>query len=114
MKLLIIEDDVAMCRVIRSVVAGLAAEIRECSNGMDALAVYGSYGPDFVLMDADIRDFDGIAMTQRIKVFHAAARIIVLTTYDDAALRDALRSAGASGCVLKEDLFDLIGLLGAS
>jgi hypothetical protein len=40
MKLLIIEDNTGVRRVIRSLVASVAGEICECADGADALALY--------------------------------------------------------------------------
>src|SRR5437879_925405 len=113
MKLLIVEDNASVRRLIRSIVANRADEIHECADGVDALTAYSAYLPDFVLMDISMKGLDGITATRQIKAAHAAAKIIIVTDYDEAALREAARSAGACGYVLKENLFEVDRLLGA-
>jgi len=64
-----------------------------------------------VLMDIEMNGLDGITATRRIKAAHPAAKIIIVTNYDDPALREAARNAGACGYVLKENLFEVSSLL---
>src|SRR5947209_1964835 len=102
MKLLIIDDNASVRRVIRGIVASFADEIHECADGMDALAAYIAHTPDLVLMDIAMKKLDGIAATKQIRLAHPAAKIIIVTDYDDLALREVARSAGACGYVPKE------------
>ena len=53
------------------------------------------------------------AATRMITEVDPAARIIIVTNYDGADLREAARLAGACGYVLKEDLFEVRRLLEA-
>ena len=46
MKLLIVEDNAAVRRVIRKTVADLADDIAECGDGAEALAAYARFYPD--------------------------------------------------------------------
>ena len=110
-KLLIIEDNPAVRRVIRSIVTSLAEEIYECADGVDALAAYLAQHPDFVLMDIAMSRLDGIAATRQILAADPEAKVIIVTNYDEADLREAARAAGACGYVLKENLFEVQRLL---
>ncbi len=65
MKLLIVDDNASVRRVIRGIVASLADDIHECADGEDALAAYIAHSPDFVLMDIAMEKLDGIAATNR-------------------------------------------------
>ena len=40
-----------MRRLLRTLLVGLAEQIRECHDGAVALAAYETYRPDWVLMD---------------------------------------------------------------
>ena len=40
-----------------------------------------------------------------------AARIVLVSDYDDAAMRESARHAGACGYVLKDNLLEVKGLL---
>jgi two-component system chemotaxis response regulator CheY len=113
MRLLIVDDNPGIHRVIKSVVSDLADEIFDCTEGPKALAAYLEYQPDFVLMDFAMAEVDGITATRAITEMDPAANIIIVTNYDGADLREAARLAGARGYVLKEDLFEVRRLLEA-
>src|SRR5438270_7894846 len=101
MTVLIVEDNASVRRLIGRIVASVASEIHECEDGAAALAAYLEYRPDFVLMDIEMKELDGITATLRITTACPAANIIMVTNYDDAELREAARDAGACGYVLK-------------
>ena len=112
MKLLIVEDNIAIRQLLRSMIEPLANEIDECAGGGDAVALYASEHPDFVLMDIDLLgEMNGIAATRKIRAFDGDAKIIIVTNYDQTDLRAEASKAGACGYVLKENLFDVLKLL---
>lgn len=111
MIVLIVEDNERMRQTVRSFVGDLADEIYECDDGAEALAAYDEHHPDWVLMDVQMRDVDGITATREIKTAHPEARIAIVSGYDDVELREAADLAGACAYVLKEEMLDLRLLL---
>lgn len=111
MKLLIVEDNAAVRQMMAGMVAELATETYECADGEDAMAAYETHRPDVVLMDIAMPHLNGILATRQIRAFDPAARVIIVTSYDEADLREAAAGAGAVGYVLKENLLDLRRLL---
>jgi len=111
MKILIVDNDRGIRRLMTSMLAPLAPEVAECGDGADALAAFEAHRPDVVLMDIGMRRLDGIAATAVIVAAHPAARVVIVTNYDDPDLRQAASQAGACGYVLKEDLIELVPLL---
>jgi len=111
MNVLIVEDSGPMRRLIKEIVSGLADEVHECGDGADALAAYVLHRPDFVLMDIRMDLVDGIQATRRIKAADPAARVIIVTDYDQADLREGARQAGACAYVVKENLLELVRFL---
>ena len=75
----------------------------EASNGLEAVDKAARFQPTVVLMDIRMPELDGLEATRRILAADAAARVLILTTFDlDEYIYEALR-AGASGFVLKDD-----------
>ena len=111
MKLMIVEDNPKMRRLIKSVVLDLAEAVYECGDGCDAFEAYVQYRPDWVLMDIEMQRMDGLAATRQITAAYPHARICIVTSYHDANTRAAAHRAGACAYVLKEDLYDVRAVL---
>jgi CheY-like chemotaxis protein len=111
MNVLIVEDNERMRCMIRSIVADLEGETHECSDGSAALTAYAEHRPDLVLMDVKMKEMDGITATRQIKESFPEARIMIVSDYDDQALRLAARDAGASEYIVKERLHELCRIL---
>lgn len=111
MKVLIVEDNPAMRRMIRRVIAQVAGDICECGDGVTAYSLYSELRPDWVLMDIELGVVNGLAVTRQIKRDYPDASIIIVTNYNDAQLRNIAFQAGAYDYVLKENLHQLEKLL---
>lgn len=107
MKLLIVEDNPEMRRMLRRILTGVADEVTECEDGNAAHAAYQQMQPDWVLMDIEMKTLDGIAATRQIVATWPDARVVIVTNHDHQALRTAAAEAGACGYVLKENLLEL-------
>ena len=113
MNILIVEDNEQMRRMIRTLTSDLAEQVFECDNGAGALEAYSEHHPDWVLMDIDLPEVDGISATRQIVSADPGARVMIVTNYDDAILRETARSAGACEYVVKENLVEIRRLLAA-
>lgn len=111
MKVLLVDENSAVRGVIRQLVAFPGIHVQECTDGANAIAAYAANQADFVVMDVGSKDPDGIAATKQIKAMNPAARIILISDYDDAVLRESARHAGACGYVLKDNLLEIGSLL---
>lgn len=111
MKMLIVEDNAVMRRLLRSLVVNLAEEIHECTDGSQALAAYRQFLPDWVLMDIEMPELDGLETTRQLLAAFPAARVVIVTQHDSAKFRDAAQHAGAYGFVSKENLLGLPALI---
>jgi DNA-binding NarL/FixJ family response regulator len=102
----LVSDDQSMVRAgFRLLLSGEADidVVAEASNGLEAVEKAARFRPTVVLMDIRMPELDGLQATRRIIAADAAARILILTTFDlDEYVYEALR-AGASGFVLKDD-----------
>jgi len=111
LKLLIVDDNAEVRSMIRRFISDLAAEIREADDGAKAFDAYAAFRPDWVLMDIEMKHTNGIAATARIRAAHPQAKVVIVTSHNDDQLRARATEAGARGYVLKENLFDLRGML---
>jgi two-component system response regulator DegU len=100
-----------MRRLLGRVVSDLVSLVVECEDGAAALAAYEQHRPDWVLMDIEMQQTDGITATHDIMQVFPEARVVIVSKYDDERLRAAARTAGAWGYVCKENLLALRALL---
>jgi two-component system response regulator DegU len=107
MKVLIVDDSSRMREMMRRYLPADAGEICECEDGIDALACYENFLPDWVLMDWEMKRMNGLKATKKIVGKFPEAKILLVTQHDDIELREAATEAGACGFVLKEDLAKL-------
>ncbi|MCB9159441.1 MAG: response regulator transcription factor [Caldilineaceae bacterium] len=89
----------------------------EAADGEEALARFRETRPDVVLMDVRMPGMDGVEATRRLRAMDPAAKVIILTTFDDDEyVFEGLR-AGAVGYLLKalsgEELADAIRTVAA-
>ena len=111
MNLLIVEDNARMRQMIKNIVSDLVDEITECADGEDALALFSAKKPDWVLMDIQMKNINGLAATQQILGQFRDAKIVIVTNYNDPKFRESAKEAGAIGYVLKENLLDIRQIL---
>ena len=115
LKLLIVDDSASTRRLIKTLVTTLgpdaACEVYECADGSETMDAYRLRQPDIVLMDIQMTTMDGITATAQLKAADPNARIIMVTNYDQADLREAALQAGAYAFLAKDDLLKLVHLL---
>ena len=106
-KILIVDDHAETRRMTKFFLRDLAIDFEECEDGADALRCYEKTRPDWVLMDWEMRRMNGLAATKQIIGKYPQAQILIITQHDDEQLKEAARTAGAKGFILKENLLDL-------
>jgi DNA-binding NarL/FixJ family response regulator len=111
MKLLIAEDNDETRGFIKSLMSSSADEILEASNGNDAVLSFGKHHPDWVLMDIEMPEMDGIEATRRICSEFPEAKILIVSAHDGARMKSAALQAGARGFCSKDDLLSLRSLI---
>ena len=111
MKFLIVENNTQMRRLIAQIVGKSSDVVFECEDGAEALAAYREHLPDWVLMDIEMPQTDGISATRQIIAAFPEAKIAIVTDYNHANLREAATEAGACEYIVKENLTELRRLL---
>jgi CheY-like chemotaxis protein len=111
MKLLIVDDHPGMRELIRQLAALPAGAVRECADGREAVEVAREFRPDLVTMDLRLPELGGIEATRALRAVCPAASVIIVTTYDQPAMREAATTAGATHFVAKDNLAELRPML---
>ncbi|MGD8472551.1 MAG: response regulator transcription factor [Anaerolineae bacterium] len=113
MKILLVDDHGLFLEGLQNLLrAGGYQVVGAVSNGLEALELARSLGPDVILMDVRMPQCDGLTATRLIKAEMPDIKIVMLTTSaDDADLFEAIKS-GATGYLLKslqrDELFDYL------
>jgi DNA-binding NarL/FixJ family response regulator len=101
---LLLVDDQSLFREALRTLLSLQPDfeiVAEAENGERAVALAKIHRPDVVLMDLRMPVMGGVEATRRLLQAVPAARVVVLTTFDeDEEVFEALR-AGAGGYLLK-------------
>jgi two-component system response regulator DegU len=100
-----------MRRLIKRLIKGVLADVYECSDGSQALEAYTTHHPDWVLMDIEMKDVDGITATRQSRATFPDARIVIVSNYDSDEVRAAAREAGAWAFYSKANLLSLRSLM---
>ncbi len=106
-KILIVDDREPARRMIKRYLFNLTGEFCECADGAEALNAYRAFMPDWVLMDWEMKQMDGLTATRSIIGAFPTARILMVTQYCDKELTRAANEAGACGFFPKDDLLNL-------
>ncbi|MBS1795847.1 MAG: response regulator transcription factor [Acidobacteria bacterium] len=111
MKVLIVDDNPKIREVVRDYLPAAVDEVFECADGRAAFALYREHRPDWVLMDWEMPETNGIDATRAIVGEFPDANVCMVTAFDDEEIRTEAFAAGASGFVLKDNLFELEAVL---
>jgi two-component system, NarL family, response regulator LiaR len=89
--------------------------VGEANNGVEAVQQVVQLRPDVILLDLEMPELDGVAALERIRAASPAARVIILTAYDEDERIVSAVIAGAQGYILKgaprEDIFRAIRIV---
>ncbi|MBN1352068.1 response regulator transcription factor [candidate division KSB1 bacterium] len=114
MKILIVDDNPRMRATLRKILERYLKNIeaiQECSDEAEAVGFYKDFKPDWVLMDIQLEKGNGLTATKMILELDPAAKILIVSQYDESAYREAAKNIGARGYVLKDNLLDIPGFI---
>ncbi len=78
-KILVVDDELALVRVIAQVLTKKGYEVLEADNGQEALRLFFVHKPDMVLLDVVMPGLDGWQTCNRIRDISPTIPIIMLT-----------------------------------
>ena len=109
---LVVDDDSAIRRVVRTVLEADNFDVVEAADGPAALLLLDAIngrGPEAVVLDIMMPGIDGIEVCRRID--HERVKVVMLSARDDADTRERAAKAGADAYLTKP--FSAIELLDA-
>src|SRR5262245_24899096 len=98
---LVVDDHAPFRAVLKALLAESGATVAECGSALEALRRLDEFQPDWVTMDIEMPELDGIAATRALKTRRPQTRVVMVTQYDDADMRAEAARAGAYAYVLK-------------
>jgi DNA-binding NarL/FixJ family response regulator len=107
-KVLIVDDDGGFRQRVKGL---LASEphmevVGEAAGGEEGILKARALEPTVVLMDVRMPGLNGLEATRRIKDELPDASVIILTMFDIEEYKEAARTSGASGFVVKKRLIE--------
>ena len=99
-KILIVEDDAHIRRLLRATLQRAGHEAVEAADARQALALLDIEHPDVVLLDLGLPDRDGLELIEPMRL-RSAATLIVVSAREDSAEKVAALDLGADDYVTK-------------
>lgn len=94
-KILIVDDEVGMCLVIKDFLREAGHEIAVASNGREAFNLYPQVKPDLLLLDLGLPDVNGRDVLKDVKAKMPQIKIMIISAYADQKTKDELLNLGA-------------------
>jgi DNA-binding NtrC family response regulator len=87
---LVVDDDIAVCRIVHRMLSGEKYEVRASSSVTNALNVIEQESFDAYVLDYKLPDGSGLVVAARIRAKWGSVPIILMSGYDPSAI--ALRA----------------------
>ncbi len=97
---LVIDDEAQMRRLLRASLLPHGYAVVEAATGREGVADAGARNPDFILLDLNLPDANGIEIAKQLREF-TGKPIIALSAPDQIGDRVAALDAGADDCIAK-------------
>jgi two-component system chemotaxis response regulator CheY len=103
LKVLIVDDDATLRRIIRLTLGRTSYQIVEAFDGVEALRLVDEEQPDLVVLDLSLPNVDGYTVCRKVKERPDpdGVRVIMLTAHSGNEVRERALSVGADGFLTK-------------
>ena len=101
--ILAVDDSPSMRKMVSFTLTGAGYHVAEAVDGQDALEKAESHDIDLVLADQNMPRLDGIGLTRKLREHpkFKTIPILILTTESSDQMKQAGRTAGATGWLVK-------------
>ncbi len=108
-KILIVDDDVDIVRIVSTMIAGEGWEVLSAYSGAEALRVVGAERPDLMLLDIMMPGMDGFEVLREARRSAPGMRVIMATAFGDVG--SYLQSLDLGACEYINKPFETTELL---
>jgi len=107
-KVLIVDDEVEIVDFLGRFLQRLGITAIKANSGEEALRKYNELHPDFIFLDIQMPDKDGLTILKEIKKIDESVKVIMITGKDDKDLQAKAKKYGALDYITKPlDLSEL-------
>jgi two-component system response regulator (stage 0 sporulation protein F) len=107
-KILIVDDETEIVDFLSRFLNRLGLTAIKANSGEEALKKYSQEKPDFIFLDIQMPDKDGLTILKEIKKIDSAVKIIMITGKDDKEFQAKAKKYGALDYITKPlDLSEL-------
>ncbi|GAA6143237.1 response regulator [Hydrogenophaga sp. 5NK40-0174] len=101
--ILAVDDSASMRKMVSFTLTGAGFHVVEAVDGEDAYEKAQSHAIDLVLTDQNMPRLDGLGLTRKLREHpkFGSTPILILTTESSDQMKQAGRSAGATGWLVK-------------
>ncbi len=100
LRVLVVDDEAAIRRFLRTTLAAHGHQVFEAVNGQDALTAVVAHRPDIIILDLGLPDMDGVQVTERLREW-THIPIIILSVREGERDKIAALNAGADDYLTK-------------
>src|SRR5687768_3351961 len=99
-KILVVDDEAQIIRVMRRILSAHQYEIRTANNGEAGLAAFELWSPDLVITDLQMPNVNGLELCRRLREISEVPIIVLSVRNEEETIVEAL-DAGADDYVTK-------------
>ena len=100
-KILLIEDDVAFCKLLEKFLIKKSFEVTTAFSAAEAKSKVKNSEFDMIITDLRLPDYDGILLMTEIKAIHPAVPVLLMTGYSDVSTAVKAIKNGAADYISK-------------
>ena len=111
MRFLIVDDNSIFRKYLREFITKEGDEYMELDDGLNLNAAFGEFIPDWVLLDIQLKNSNGLKVAENLKKEFPEARFVVVSEYSDDKFRKMAAKSGATAFISKENIFELYKII---
>jgi DNA-binding response OmpR family regulator len=111
---LVCDRNPTMQKLIVARLAPLGVHVIGCGDPQTTVAWFRELRPSWVVLDSEIDEAAALRAARSLVALDPEARVIMLSAEPDEFSRAAARRVGALGCLPKDNLDALVGMIDAS